>query len=249
MATKSNYGLKCFTLQNGERFCQVINKESGIPLYYPNLYIILESRNRGASISTIELVAGSLLSFERFLFNAKIDINHRIEDCEFLSNVEVDALYNYVSRKHKGGRVVKIKSFPEVSDATRHFRITTIIKYMKWYTSEIIPFMSDEQMFKLNSFIKRLESRKPRLKKFYYIDYESKSLNDDQQKELLEIIEVGGDKNPFKTDVQMRNYLLIHILLELGIRCGELLNIKIGLSKLYILSLVYIILFCKFSTN
>ncbi|HAG1963778.1 TPA: site-specific integrase [Salmonella enterica] len=221
------YGLKCFTLNSGERYCQVIDKTSGVPLYYPNLYITLECRNKGASISTIELVAGSLLSFERYLFYAKIDIRNRITDFSFLSNAELDALYNYISKRHKRLKVVNIRRLPEVADRTRHFRITTIINYLKWYISEIIPFMSDEQIHKTGLFIKRIESRKPRIKQSYYSDVESKALDEKQQKELRKIIDIGSLKNPFKPEVQLRNYLLIHILLELGIRCGEILNIQI----------------------
>ncbi|EEZ5177974.1 site-specific integrase, partial [Escherichia coli] len=87
--------------------------------------------------------------------------------------------------------------------------------------------MSDEQILKTDLFIKRIESRKPRIKQSYYSDTENKALDEKQQNELKKIIDIGSLNNPFKPEVQLRNYLLIHILLELGIRCGEILNIQI----------------------
>ncbi|ECS8656459.1 site-specific integrase, partial [Salmonella enterica] len=42
-----------FMLENGERYCHVVNKKTGEPLYYPNLYITTQVRNRSESISTM----------------------------------------------------------------------------------------------------------------------------------------------------------------------------------------------------
>ncbi len=39
-----------FMFENGERYCHVVNKDTGEPLYYPNLYITTQVRNRSESI-------------------------------------------------------------------------------------------------------------------------------------------------------------------------------------------------------
>lgn len=44
---------------------------------------------------------------------------------------------------------------------------------------------------------------------------------------LFEVIKPGSDLNPFSIDVQRRNRLMILLLFYLGIRGGELLNIRI----------------------
>ena len=49
-----------FMFENGERYCHVVNKDTGEPLYYPNLYITTQVRNRSESISTMKVIAGSI---------------------------------------------------------------------------------------------------------------------------------------------------------------------------------------------
>lgn len=55
-----------FMLENGERYCHVVNKKTGEPLYYPNLYITTQVRNRSESISTMKVIAGSISLLYRF---------------------------------------------------------------------------------------------------------------------------------------------------------------------------------------
>jgi thiamine biosynthesis lipoprotein ApbE len=45
-----------FMFENGERYCHVVNKDTGEPLYYPNLYITTQVRNRSESISTMKVI-------------------------------------------------------------------------------------------------------------------------------------------------------------------------------------------------
>lgn len=52
-------------------------------------------------------------------------------------------------------------------------------------------------------------------------------MNDVQLDTLFEVIKPGSDLNPFSIDVQRRNRLMILLLFYLGIRGGELLNIRI----------------------
>lgn len=54
-----------------------------------------------------------------------------------------------------------------------------------------------------------------------------KSLNEEEIKVLFRLLEIGGIKNPFHKEVQVRNRLIFTLLLNLGLRAGELLNLKI----------------------
>lgn len=49
-----------FMFENGERYCLFVNKDTGEPLYYPNLYITTQVRIRSESISTMKVIAGSI---------------------------------------------------------------------------------------------------------------------------------------------------------------------------------------------
>lgn len=64
-----------FMFENGERYCHVVNKDTGEPLYYPNLYITTQVRNRSESISTMKVIAGSISLLYRFFMRKNINID------------------------------------------------------------------------------------------------------------------------------------------------------------------------------
>ena len=55
--------INTFIMSSGERFCLVLDKETGVPLFHPTLYITTQVRNQSDSISTVELVAGAISLF------------------------------------------------------------------------------------------------------------------------------------------------------------------------------------------
>ncbi|HHH6554671.1 TPA: site-specific integrase, partial [Escherichia coli] len=57
----------------------ILDKNSNLPAYYQNLFLTTDIRNRGATVSTMEIVATNLLIFSNFLDSRKINIVERIE--------------------------------------------------------------------------------------------------------------------------------------------------------------------------
>ncbi|EAU3032230.1 site-specific integrase, partial [Salmonella enterica] len=47
-----SYQIKKFVMSNGERGCLVLDKETQLPVYYQNLYLTTNVRNRSATAST-----------------------------------------------------------------------------------------------------------------------------------------------------------------------------------------------------
>ncbi|EPE2520462.1 hypothetical protein [Escherichia coli] len=91
--------INTFIMSGGERYCLVLDKGSGIPLYYPALYITTQIRNKSDSISTVELVAGAISLFCNFLSERDINIEERIISGKYLSINEIDALRDYSEKK------------------------------------------------------------------------------------------------------------------------------------------------------
>lgn len=85
-----------FRLDSGERYCIVTNKETGIPLYYPNLYLTTQFRNNGHALATIESKAVNITILYRFLEKNDIDIETRILKGIFLFGGEIDSLVSYL---------------------------------------------------------------------------------------------------------------------------------------------------------
>lgn len=44
---KNHYGLTTFVMDSGEHYYMVMNHSSGLPVYYPTLYLTTQLRNRG----------------------------------------------------------------------------------------------------------------------------------------------------------------------------------------------------------
>ncbi len=83
-----------FMFENGERYCHIVNKNTGEPLYYPNLYITTQVRNRSESISTMKVIAGSISLLYRFFMRKEINIDERIQKRIFLAPHEIEDLIN-----------------------------------------------------------------------------------------------------------------------------------------------------------
>lgn len=63
------YSVNSFVFKNGERFCHVVNKFTGEPIYYPNLYLITQVRNQSNSINTMQSIAGGLVLLQNFFLS------------------------------------------------------------------------------------------------------------------------------------------------------------------------------------
>ncbi|WP_257982055.1 FAD:protein FMN transferase [Pectobacterium brasiliense] len=96
--------INTFMFENGERYCHIIDKKTGEPLYDPTLYITTRVRNRSESINTMEAVAGSLALLYRFFSLRRIDIRERIATLQFLALNEIDDLADFASKNFKNKR-------------------------------------------------------------------------------------------------------------------------------------------------
>ena len=104
------YKVKKFIMSNGERGCLILDKNSNLPAYYQNLFLTTDIRNRGATASTMEIVATNLLIFSNFLDSRKIIIVERIELKMYLSVAEIDDLVRSAKQRFDRQKIINIKS-------------------------------------------------------------------------------------------------------------------------------------------
>ncbi|EFN9981895.1 site-specific integrase [Escherichia coli] len=216
--------INTFIMSSGERFCLVLDKKTGVPLFHPTLYITTQVRNQSDSISTVELVAGAISLFCNFLFDRNIDIEERLRTGKNLAIHEIDALRDYCERKVRLRKSLPydIQKARFVNSATRHFRLTHIASYLSWLGESLNLKQSNT-----SEMVERIKQRRPKIKRRSRIYKQDRSLDEKQIASLLEITMPGSTLNPFKNNVQVRNRIIILILYSLGIRSGELLNIRI----------------------
>ncbi|EFQ7243790.1 site-specific integrase, partial [Salmonella enterica] len=116
-----SYQIKKFVMSNGERGCLVLDKETQLPVYYQNLYLTTNVRNRSATASTMEIVATNLLILSNFLKSRKINIIDRIEIKEFLSVAEVDDLIRYARQRFDKQKITNVRLIKGYQIARRTF--------------------------------------------------------------------------------------------------------------------------------
>ena len=113
-----------------------------------------------------------------------------------------------------------------VDNGTQHSRLTTFANYLRWYAMHILKMPELEVVEQINAMAEQIKTRRPS-KQGRNSDLQDRSLSDVQLDALFELIQPGSESNPFSIDVQRRNRLMILLLFYLGIRGGELLNIRI----------------------
>ncbi|OOV69534.1 tyrosine-type recombinase/integrase [Enterobacter kobei] len=219
------YSVNSFVFKNGERFCHVVNKFTGEPIYYPNLYLITQVRNQSNSINTMQSIAGGLVLLQNFFSFFSINIEERILKLEFLSFDEITSLLDYMSKSFKKGKVISTY----VKGPTKYFRFIVICDYIKWLCNVILSSSNHKNVgAEINSFINNLKNERPSNTDRYQKNISDKTLTQRQIDLIFHILKPGGMENPFSLEVQSRNRLIILLLYSLGLRAGELLNLRIS---------------------
>lgn len=232
-----DYGITTFIMDSGERYCLIIDRLSKLPLYYPNLFLTTQLRNsKSSSLSSITSAANHLVVFFRFLKYKKIDIETRIRNREYFEIHELDDLRDFTQRQFSiknTYNVIRNRLNLEnpknneniVESSTQYMRLTTIANYLSWFANHIISHPSFNESNQINRLEVQIKSRRPSRKGRNNI--KDRSLDDIQLIALFEVIKVRSEFNPFDLEVQTRNRLMILVLCYLGLRGGELLNLKI----------------------
>ncbi|EER5158542.1 site-specific integrase, partial [Escherichia coli] len=206
-----------------------LDKKSNLPTYYQNLFLTTDIRNRGATASTMEIVATNLLIFSNFLDGRGIDIIERVELKKYLSVAEIDDLVRYAKQRFDRQKIINIKStnYRFIAKRTFSYRIHVFSRYLKWLCGLVHSSKGIHAKYEVDVFIESIRAHIPRNSSLNMNEISEKSLNEEEIKVLFRLLEIGGIENPFHKEVQVRNRLIFTLLLNLGLRAGELLNLKI----------------------
>lgn len=223
----SNYKLNVFKLDDGSRICLLSDKE-GRPLLYPNLYLEDEIRRVGKTATTNLTVAKIIRLLLSHLDQQGVSLVDSIINKRFLNRDQIKSIIDFMSIKRCDGNVVNIRGADKVSSGTRFYRVVVAFKYMTWLCKYIL---GDKTYTDSNAenFIRMLQGYKPKKKideDFY--NKRVRALDDYQKKALFSYVSMNSNKNIYSLRVRKRNELIIILLYSLGLRKGELLNIRVG---------------------
>uniref|UniRef100_UPI00404763E1 site-specific integrase n=1 Tax=Rheinheimera sp. TaxID=1869214 RepID=UPI00404763E1 len=209
--------------------------KDGIPLYYPNLYATFELSRR--ALNTRLKYLQHLGLFEDFLVFESIDLIKRLEQrpsC-YLSDAEISRFVNDASldketldKKYRSVRMLPT-AFETVGSVHAHQRVEAVRDYLA-YLYDILGDRStrivavDELLRRIN---RKIKAAKPAWKK-NRID-EMKGLSEQDRQRLLAVMHPDSAENPFASKtLKLRNYIILLLGLEMGLRRSEMLLLKIS---------------------
>lgn len=246
------YAVRTIVLSSGERLPMLIEKETGEPLFEPSIYVLSEIRATNKSSSTIEHVLRSIMVLQLFLDLNDIDIANRFREGRVLALHELDDLVRQCrlkieeqvkafvaagSAQMRSGRVLRLgkkKSVPaEVKGHSAANRVRAIRDYLDWrvkYRMAAVRSTKEQaELWGAWSICKdALSARIPRHKGRNAIG-QREGLSPEGLEKLFSVVLPDSPENPWKREAtRLRNYVLIALYFELGLRRSELLNVKVS---------------------
>lgn len=225
-----------YTRPGGERFCSLVDTETGKPLIYPTLFIISQMRRK--SFSLVNSATSALKTAYDFFEYFKIDLHERIKSRAFLEIYELDALQMWCQNKKTRALVTNViplcnikianDSINPVSERYEHQRLTHIANYITWL-SDRIAGIADDRQTRLHAVkcANAIKARRPANNRRTLIADDG--LTDIDLNKIFSLLDPDAPHNKSKSyGICLRNYVAFSILRDTGIRSGELLGLKIS---------------------
>ncbi len=220
---------------NGNRV-KVLVKDC-MPVYYPNLYVTLELSSR--ALNTQKKYLEHIGLFEGFLEFESIDLIARLEQRpkpRYLSDTEIsrfvsDAAFQKATldKKYTGVRLLP-SAYESVGKVHAQQRIEAVRDYLEFLYDKLGDNATRYEAIDDVSrrFNRKIKSARPAWKKTK-VD-EMKGLTQQERERLLAVMHPAeSDENPFANKaLRLRNYIVLLLGLDMGLRRSEMLLIKIS---------------------
>lgn len=241
---------------SGERIPLLIDKATGVPHYDATAYSIGVLRSRNVASATIDQALRAIMVTEMYLVRNQINLEARMENGQFLTVQEISGLTSFYKRplseirKEIVDTVGFVQRFPkvrslemarmnskslqqkaEINASSAGIRLHYSHNYLKWRVDRFLdqgPSHKHHQVVKAITEL-RLQALAERAYRPKHRDTigRREGLDKEEVKRLLDVIRPSSAVNPFKSPfVKARNQLLVHLLLRLGQRRGEILGLR-----------------------
>src|ERR1017187_8824181 len=192
----------------------LVRDNSAIPVFLPLLYTIL--RLGPKSLKTKINIINAIKHLYKFCNENAVNIDELIINSDFdpvIDKMDLFSMWLY------NRRYLEETDLSPISNQMFDINIRAVRDYLKWAANRYSksPDISRIIDGKLTSHLVHITSRYRNI---------NKGLTPTETTLLKQIILPGSALNPFKPDNQVRNWLMIEILLMTGLRCGELLKLK-----------------------
>ncbi|MVA33942.1 tyrosine-type recombinase/integrase [Agrobacterium vitis] len=227
----------------------LIRTGTGLPLEAPTYWITAERRALGMQPNTLFNELRSLMFLYLWADLRGVDIEERLRDGVFLSLAEIIDLVGFCGRYladilpelgHLRSNVVSLASRKKgpkehsVQSGEKRNRLSVIRTFIDFTSAD---HLSQLQQWptRWSVFDKVRRECLDRMGKYIGAIRapnrddigQREGLNSEMVKRVLAIVEPDHPENPFRPEVRFRNYLIVRLLIELGIRRGELLGLYV----------------------
>lgn len=251
------YAVKNTVFESGERFAQLVDRRSGIPLFDTTVFTMTEFRSRNRASATIEQVLRALKVFVLFCDLHEIVLIERMQQGRLLELGEIDALVQLCrlpmpeieaqidnTGSAKSARaVVSLEAYRarakearlEVAGDSAGVRVRYIRQFIGWLADRHLLCLSAQHPNRAALFsakeivVHGLTARTPTGKGRNKANHDRRALDEAAQERLWQIIDVNSPENPWEgKHIRARNELIVRWLMGLGVRRGELLGVKVN---------------------
>lgn len=253
----TGYRVKKVRFQSGERFPLLISDATGIPLWNPTLFVVTEFRAASRASATLQQATRALMFAHQIFDHLNIDLDARLTEGMLLNLGELDTLADLAGMSqewldgHLNAEKTKARKPAVVSLEKARMRLnsgdaghpvaaqTKDIRLM--YTRDYLAWLARRSMLRagVSSPIHHALENTARLMKALLSARMSSSRNandvdarqgisSDTESRVLAVTQPNSPENPWKNvHVRMRNQLIFMWLIQLGLRAGELLGVRL----------------------
>lgn len=250
----AGYRVKTVVLASGERLPILLDR-GGMPMFDPTVYVLTEVRGKNLASNTLGIVLRSVMALHLFLDARGIDLDARLASGELLSLGEVEDLARLCRwpltklaalSDPNAGAASKVLSLEkarmgaqkalsdEVDQDVAASRLRYIRMYLQWIARERLgrhglePSLAQRLAYTSKLVIEAIDARIRHKSGRGALD-QREGVSDETVAELLRVIDPHSPDNPWRDQhTRHRNALLIHWLLYLGLRIGEVLGVRVG---------------------
>lgn len=223
MEEQFGFQTKVIVLEGGERFPLMLQRSTGLPVGPVTDWAIASLR--GKPIATSKRKIASVALLYGWAEKRRIDLDARFQSLNLLSADEITALSEHLYLNNSPSRPKKLER--TVVGAHHRARVDNVIEYIKSRASKFItsynihhPKVANANQ-RLDLIINQLEGLRGSS-----VSIPRGRITEEQCRDLFDIVRPGSPRNPFQKRTQLRNYVILLLLYELGLRRSEPLTLK-----------------------
>jgi hypothetical protein len=121
-----------------------------MPLFYPNLFVTTQVRNRSLSVASMDAASAAINVLLTYCIERGIDLESRIRGRRFFNPAELDAIRDECQKrrsKHGGVAVVPFRgrnAKQRVGAGSEYTRLTHVANYLRWLSHTMLGSTVDE---------------------------------------------------------------------------------------------------------